>query len=122
MPTPPEPELQTSKVRPWLRGLAWVLPGICAPGFLLASFAFNYGSSSRPWIDPALLAGLAILVLACAFFETVLKVPTRADHRERTPMSIAKSIGLYCLVQLLLIPLIGTGTTFGCTVVLNLAN
>lgn len=121
MPEPPEPELQTSKVRPWLRALAWLIPGISAPGVLLATFAFTYGGGYGDWIFFPLLGGFILLTLACAFFDAVLTLPTRSNRTPSKPKAIAKAMLIFVLFQILIVPALGTATAFGCTTVMQMA-
>ena len=115
---PPMPKPQTSHVRQWLRVLAWVLPGVCAPSALLTSFAFNYGGPYRPWIDIALVTSLIIIVLGCACFDALLRIPLPSEPESSRPKTRIKQAFYFLLLEVVVTPIIGTATAFGCSMVL----
>lgn len=102
--------------------MAWFLPGISAPAVLLGAFVLTYGRSGGQWIGPALLGGLLVLTIGCGVFDALLRLPPRGETDDSRPRRLAKHTSLFVLAQVLVVPVLGTGTAYACTTVIRFAN
>lgn len=109
-----------SAVRVWLRVLAWIIPGVCAPAILLGWFAVSYGAShNQLLITTGVFTLFAAILLGCGFFNAILRQPERATRRMSPAKSITLSIIVFILFQILLVPAIGCTVAFGCNIVMG---
>ena len=114
---PPPPK---SAARTWLRILAWIIPGVSAPAFMLGAFALSYGSRGSSEIILISAIGLfAATVIGCAFFNAILRQPKRSERQTSPAKFIALSILIFLLLQVLLVPAIGYTVAAGCMLVTN---
>jgi len=113
---PPPPK---SAARTWLRILAWIIPGVSAPAILLGWFALTYPSSGPN--DGLVAVGsvglFAVIVLACGFFNAILRRPDPSALPPSQAKSVALSMLIFVLLQVLLVPAIGYTVAAGCVFV-----
>lgn len=110
-----------SPLRTWMRVFAWIAPGVAAPAILLGWFALCYGHQSR---ELAVTIGAIILlvglVLGCAFFNAILRRPDPATLPGSQARSIALSMLVFTLFQVILVPAIGSAVATGCNALTRL--